>query len=201
VNYKRIYNEIVTRAQKENRKKLLKEDKNYVYYEKHHIIPRCMKGTNNKDNLVLLTAREHFLCHWSLIEMYPEENKLKYAFWMMCFCKTDERDYYVSSRMYEYAKCEFIKSSTGLFKKGHKPKFSEAWKLNMSNAWDNKPLIKCPHCDMESKNVSNMYRFHFDNCKCSPNYNPTYIKCPHCDIKSTSKAAMKQWHFDNCKNK
>jgi len=30
------------------------------YKEKHHILPRCLGGKDNKDNLVELTAREHF---------------------------------------------------------------------------------------------------------------------------------------------
>ena len=31
--------------------------------ETHHIIPRSMGGLNNKENLVDLTAKEHFICH------------------------------------------------------------------------------------------------------------------------------------------
>ena len=55
MNYEKIYNQIIERA------------KNRVlegYGEKHHIIPKCMGGKNNLDNLVNLTAREHFLSHW-----------------------------------------------------------------------------------------------------------------------------------------
>ena len=33
------------------------------YVEKHHIIPRCIGGSDHKENLVSLTAREHFVCH------------------------------------------------------------------------------------------------------------------------------------------
>ena len=29
----------------------------------------------------------------------------------------------------------------------------------------NRPKRKCPHCNMESKNYTNMTRYHFDNCK------------------------------------
>ena len=34
------------------------------YTENHHIIPKSLGGSNDSDNLVALTAREHFLCHW-----------------------------------------------------------------------------------------------------------------------------------------
>jgi len=47
------------------------------YTEKHHIIPRSLGGSNNKDNLVALTAREHFVCHLMLTRMTTNEAKKK----------------------------------------------------------------------------------------------------------------------------
>lgn len=74
-----------------------------IYTEKHHIVPVCMGGDNKKSNLTKLTAKEHFICHKILCELYPNNEKLRYAFWAMCNQKTN-RDYLVSSRDYEYAK-------------------------------------------------------------------------------------------------
>lgn len=54
----------------------------YTYYiEKHHIIPRSLGGTDNKDNIVALTARQHFICHWLLTKMTTgyEQRKMKFA--------------------------------------------------------------------------------------------------------------------------
>ena len=67
MNYEKIYNQIIDRA----KIRVLEG-----YKEIHHIIPRCVGGTNDKDNLVTLTAREHFICHWLLVRMYPDNNKL-----------------------------------------------------------------------------------------------------------------------------
>lgn len=39
------------------------------FFEKHHIIPKCIKGTNDWWNIVNLTYKEHFLVHWLLIKM------------------------------------------------------------------------------------------------------------------------------------
>jgi len=39
------------------------------YVEKHHIIPRCIGGSDYRENLVSLTAREHFVCHLLLTKM------------------------------------------------------------------------------------------------------------------------------------
>jgi hypothetical protein len=51
--------------------------------ERHHIVPRCLGGSNRKDNLVYLTAREHFLAHKLLVRAYPQQPKLWYALMLM----------------------------------------------------------------------------------------------------------------------
>lgn len=101
MDYQLIYNNIINNALTSNRSK--GKD---VYYERHHIIPKCLGGTNDKDNLVNLTAREHFIAHRLLCKIYPDNNKLKFAFWSMCNQLTGDviRDYKVSSRTYAEAK-------------------------------------------------------------------------------------------------
>jgi hypothetical protein len=64
MNYQRIYNNIVERG-----KIRIVEG----YTESHHIIPRCMGGTDNLSNLVNLTAEEHYVCHQLLVKIYPDE--------------------------------------------------------------------------------------------------------------------------------
>lgn len=65
-----------------------------------------MGGSDNKENLVELTAREHFLCHWLLVRIYPKNQKLIHAFWFMCKCRSkgQEERYIPSSRTYQEAK-------------------------------------------------------------------------------------------------
>jgi hypothetical protein len=103
MNYKKVYEQIITKAQSENRIKGLD-----IYYERHHIIPKCLGGDNSKDNLVLLTAREHFLCHWLLIRIEPCNTKLAYAFWAMCKLQNNNQCRYTpTSRSYEECKVHF----------------------------------------------------------------------------------------------
>lgn len=98
MNYQRIYNEIVERA----KTRVLDIS---VYREKHHIIPRCLNGSDDVENLVELTAREHFLCHWLLVRIHPDNSKLGFAFWSMCSQKsTKQLRYTPSSRAYQEAK-------------------------------------------------------------------------------------------------
>ena len=51
------------------------------YTELHHIIPQSMGGSNDKENLVELSAREHFICHWLLVKMTEgkDRSKMLYA--------------------------------------------------------------------------------------------------------------------------
>jgi len=100
MNYQRVYDQIIDRAQKEKREKGRE-----VYYERHHTVPKCLGGGNEKENLTLLTAREHFICHWLLCRIYPENYKIGYAFWFMSKqnTPTQQRDYIVSSRTYAEA--------------------------------------------------------------------------------------------------
>jgi hypothetical protein len=78
------------------------------YYEKHHIIPRSMCGTDDDNNLILLTAREHFIAHWLLWRIHRNQQM---AFAFFCMCKMSNYSDKVSSRAYEEAKLvrsEFI---------------------------------------------------------------------------------------------
>jgi hypothetical protein len=114
MNYKRIYDSLMTKARSENR---VKGDG--IYYENHHIVPRCMGGEGNLSsrkphpNLILLTAREHFIAHKLLFFIYPDNLKLARAFWSMVSMKSKGREYRVSSR--EYAELQEItaKSMSG----------------------------------------------------------------------------------------
>jgi hypothetical protein len=47
--------------------------------ERHHIVPRCLGGSDKISNLVNLTAEEHFVAHQLLIKIYPGESKLVFA--------------------------------------------------------------------------------------------------------------------------
>jgi hypothetical protein len=100
MEYLKIYNRIVERAT--NRDVL-------GYVENHHVIPKCLGGDNKKSNIVSLTAKEHYICHKLLCEIYPNESKLKYAFWRMCNVANNEyqeRNYKVSAKVYSRIKDE-----------------------------------------------------------------------------------------------
>lgn len=67
------------------------------YIEKHHVLPRCMGGSDEPENLVRLTAREHFVAHQLLVKMYPGVGKLIFAVMVMT---SDPHGYRVGNRRY-----------------------------------------------------------------------------------------------------
>ena len=75
MNYERIYTKLIGRA---------KNRKFEGYTEKHHIIPKCMGGTDESENLVDLMPEEHYVAHQLLVKMYPDNVSLIYAANMMC---------------------------------------------------------------------------------------------------------------------
>ena len=57
MNYQKIYDSLI---QKRLDNPITKAQ---IYCESHHILPRCLGGSDDKSNLVNLTAREHFIAH------------------------------------------------------------------------------------------------------------------------------------------
>jgi hypothetical protein len=110
MNYTKIYNQLIERAK--NRKEERGE-----YYERHHIIPKCLGGSDDKDNLVKLRAKEHFVAHKLLVEIHPDNGKLIHAYWRMANTKNDDRgEYIVGSREYERLRIKLAKQVSILFK-------------------------------------------------------------------------------------
>lgn len=60
------------------------------YNEKHHVIPRSMGGSNRKDNLVGLQAKEHFICHMLLVKMTSGRDKAKMSYALRMMMKENE---------------------------------------------------------------------------------------------------------------
>lgn len=97
MDYQKTYDSIIEKAKSENRKK-----GNGIYYENHHIIPKCNGGTNNQDNLVLLTAKEHYICHKLLTYIFSDNIGMTLAFMRMVHSKNYPLPF--SSRDYEFVK-------------------------------------------------------------------------------------------------
>jgi len=133
MNYKQNYEDYAEYARKLNRSK---GDGNL--YEEHHIIPRCLDGSDLPENKVLLTPREHYLAHYLLMKIHegtPNYRKMIYAFFMMNWDKYKTR--HLNSRLYEVVKREASLSQTQLFNDPErKHQWREAWERNAAHLKD-----------------------------------------------------------------
>jgi hypothetical protein len=73
--YQRWYDSIVEQA---------KGRRLDVYYERHHVTPRALGGSDDSDNLVDLTYREHFLVHWLLTKMCDGQARRAMVYALHC---------------------------------------------------------------------------------------------------------------------
>lgn len=74
MNYQKIYDSLIEKG---------KNRKLDCYKERHHIVPRCLGGSDDEFNLVDLTPEEHYVAHQLLIKIYPNNHALVKAASMM----------------------------------------------------------------------------------------------------------------------
>ena len=202
MDYEKTYNSIIERA----------NEKQYEEYtERHHVVPRCLGGSNKKTNLVSLSYREHFLCHWLLCKMYPNNHKLKAAFAKMLGGKRRV----VSGWMYEVVKrnirdthFEWLQNKTP-WNKG---------KTGLQVAW-NKGLKFGPLSEEEklkrSKALKKYYSKTTHHLKGTEPWNKgkaglqvawnkglkaEKFICPYCSKAIAGKSNFERWHNNNCKD-
>lgn len=174
------------------------------YIEKHHILPKCICDDNiqklDKNNLVVLTAREHFLAHRLLSQMFDGriKRKMLYALSGLCFRKNGEQifnadEYAIIKEASRTAKRgiplteehkQKIRTSFAIFNPNLGRKISDETRSRQSNAKVGKPH---PHSDETRAKLS-----------LSKLQKPDMV-CPHCS-KIGRPGGMERWHFNNCKS-
>ncbi|BES53309.1 hypothetical protein [Aeromonas phage phiWae14] len=83
------------------------------YTEKHHILPKCMGGSNDPSNIAILTPEEHFLAHQLLVKMHPEVSSLIVAARIMTRSKNDKR---VNNKLFGWLKRDYAIYTSNLHK-------------------------------------------------------------------------------------
>jgi len=76
MNYKKIYDQLVEKCKVRGLNKSALEG----YFEKHHIVPKCMGGSDGTENFVLFTPREHVIAHRLLWKAFPDNYSLMWAY-------------------------------------------------------------------------------------------------------------------------
>lgn len=197
MDYQKHYDNLVNRAR--NRSVL-------QYTEKHHIIPRCMNGTDEETNLVKLTPEEHFVAHQLLVKIYPHNQKLIYAAAVMTRGHNGKRN---NNKMFGWIRRKFVETHSKAMKGIKRPKTQEHIENHRKSllaggkakGWTKGP--RGPMSEEDRKKISQGQKG-----KPKPkneqwrksqsiSQSKTHI-CPHCELEGIG-SAMKRWHFDNCK--
>lgn len=122
MNYRHVYMIIIHRAKTEQlagaRPHKRDRDHRMVYYEWHHILPRSIfpKWTDNENNTVPLTAREHFFCHQLITKIYPCR-EMVFALFRMANCSKNSlhrETYKINSHEFERIKVKNAEARKGL---------------------------------------------------------------------------------------
>lgn len=135
------------------------------YCERHHILPKCVGGDDNVDNLIDLYAREHFIAHKLLAEENPENQKIIFAWWRMCNRGDASKiTYQMSPEEYEAARVEFAKTASQRMSGENNPNYgkstwlkgghqSEETKRKLSESHKGKPLSEETRKKMSEKRL------------------------------------------------
>ena len=139
MNYRHIYMLIIEHAKSEQ-KLGIRVKGNGNYYEKHHILPKSIfpLWKKRKENLVLLTAREHFFCHQLLTKIFPS-NEMITALFFLCNdnqnnTKTSSNEYAKIREQHYYAQKNLWEEKSEEFKK----QFRKDASIRMKNIWKNR---------------------------------------------------------------
>lgn len=206
MNYKRHYDNLMS-TRLDIKLRRIEEKKQGVYFEGHHIIPKCKGGSGNSNrpknnpNIVLLTSREHFLAHWLLWRIY-KDRQMSLAFHkMMSFTKNTNR--ITSSRGYEEARESFRLTNIGnQYSLGKTKVISEEQKKRQSekmkgrNTGDSNPAKRFEVRQKISEKLKGVKKSE-DHVRKMIERGGVKKECPHCKLFFDIRNANK-WHFDNC---
>lgn len=143
------------------------------YHERHHIVPKCLGGTNEENNLIDLFAREHFEAHRLLALENPENNGLQYAWWNMCQIQgNDGQDRYIpTAEEFEQARkiCSKLSSER--------------------NLGENHPMFGLHHTEQTKEKMSKAHKGQMTREK-----NPMFGKHHDKEWKDRNSKMMKERH-------
>lgn len=104
------------------------------YTETHHIKPVSLGGSNDKDNLVILTAKQHFICHLLLTKMFKlgscEYYKMLHAFCMMDWNVGNSKQFRYTSRVYKKQREEFSEYMSIKYSGSGNNQYGTLWMYN-----------------------------------------------------------------------
>lgn len=139
------------------------------YCERHHIIPKCIGGTNEEENLIDLFAQEHYEAHKLLALENPNERGLQIAWLNMSRVKNSlhNRKIEVSVEEYENIRkaCSFALRGKGNPMYGVHMCGEKAGRYNKPFSDESKKKISEHHADVNGENNPMYGKHHTEETK------------------------------------
>ena len=209
MNYDRIYQELMAAARHRGTDK----SKLHSYYELHHIVPKCLGGSEDEANLVLLTAREHFIAHRLLAKEHPNNCKLLFA---VAAFRMDSGERLLTSRQIAVAREANSVAISQLVAEGkHNWQAAEfRWALSQRRAqlvaegkhnfqaasFRKATSLRHAQLAAEGKHHWQTAEFREAQSQRITQRNAEKATCPYCS-KIGGATIMRRWHFDNCRHR
>ena len=180
--YQNIYERLILRAQQRELQ---------GYCERHHIIPRCMGGSDDKSNLVKLTPEEHYTAHLLLIKIHPKHKGLHLAIRILCqgskFTVRNNKKYgWVKKRLFQLnnvvKQCPNCGIEMTLQESRHKinPNRCCSYRCaRLLKGKQNRVTKKCKHCNNDFESWPNANQL-YCNRECYKKYYMKDFKCIEC---------------------
>lgn len=163
------------------------------YSESHHIIPKSLGGSDSCENIVRLTAREHFLCHALLAKYYKPKSypwyKMNHAFLMMK-CSSNTQNRYFNSKIYEKFRTNFSEVMSKSQKGKHNSQYRSFWVCNIAEKKNKKIFVgdSIPNGWVVGRN---MWNKKVKDMKC----------CRNCKVSLENKRSNAIFCSKKCKNR
>lgn len=190
MNYSKIYDALINRA-------CSRISDGYV--ERHHIIPRCMGGSDENTNLVALYPDEHFLAHILLLKIHKNtkyRHQLAKAVQHMCCVSKNHDGKRITRKLYGWLKREHALAMSVASKGAGNSQFGTMWICNITTQ-ENKKIRKTDIIPNGWIIGRNRWNFTISLCKCCNKEftgNTTFCS-KSCASKSSWTAERKRKHI------
>jgi hypothetical protein len=171
--------------------------------ERHHIVPRCLGGSNKSDNIVRLTDREHYICHQLLVKMTAGVACQKLWLALDCFTKSiqDRPGVRVSSRVVANARLQ-SRAYLSSIRKGNATRpagtYTHSKETRQKQSVAAQGVVKRPAGYSHSAATIDLMRQNRRGKNLGvPSWNKGISQvCPHC--LKTVGGTLNRWHGDRC---
>jgi hypothetical protein len=135
--YKLWYKAIIQKAVNERR------EYDSLKHERHHALPKCFGGTEDSNNYITLTFKEHYICHLLLTRFTIGKDKMKMSFALHTF--------------FHFNHNRSLKILRGRLYETHKEYFIEA--CREKDAWTKPEIFKFKHAITKEEYIGTRAEF------------------------------------------